>query len=431
MKLINLFRFNADGAGGGSAAILADIGDKLVAVTASQKSLHETVTNTLMPVPEQIKAMQKDQQALTERMDAETKAIKAALAETHGGKSGAEDFLHMMGKFMIGLAQQKRHGRVNPDFKFRGEQAVADVIQKAATTFDTTTNASAAYLLPEILRPGVIELGDLYGNLSPLLTRFTVPAGQSLRITRQISNPVASWRTTQGGAMTESGGGSAPNDVPMAFGSTTMVTELLYVYFTIANELLNNNGIGFAALATAEALKAMNRKLEYDVLAGTDSGGAPSDGVIATATDQGTIASATFANVVEFLELALADNSLAFDTTRNTLFMHPKNALTLAAQAVGNSELTGMLVWGDPRRGVPTTLLGYPVVTHPGCYNGTSYHMLLGDPRKIFVGEDASYGIDFSEHVKFGDFETALRIVNHHDWVIPQASEWHKIVVTA
>jgi len=423
MKLFNLFRFEADGAGSGSAAVLADLGEQIVRVATNQKSLHETVNNTLLPLAEQIKAMQTDNLARDERMKAAHDEVRAALAETHGGKSGVDDFLNMTGKYMVGLAQQKRHGRVDPSFMLKGDQSVASLVQKTAATFDTTTNATAAYLLPEILMPGFIELGDIYGNLWPLLTRFTAPMGQKVHLSPQATRPTARYRTTQGGAMTE-------DDPSMSFGRNTITTELVYVYLTIANEMLNASGIGFAALATTESLRAINRLNEYNVLAGTDSGGAPSDGVIATATDQGTIASATFANIVEFLQLAMVDNALASDTTRNALMLHPKNALDLATQAVGASELTGMLVWGDPRRGIPTTFLGYPVITHPGCYNGTSYHALLGDPRKIFVGEDAGYGVDFSEHVKFGDYETALRIVNHVDWIVAQSTEWHKIVIT-
>ena len=420
--MLKLFRMAPDAEGGG--ATLEAVAEKMITLSANQKSLHDTVNSTLLPLPDQIKALQKDNEALTARMSAETAAIKAALAETHGGKSGAEDWLNMVGKAMIGLGQKKRHGAVDTSIMFKGDQNLAQFVQKAAATFDTTTNATAAYLLPEILMPGFIELGDIYGNLWPLLTKFTAPSGQKVHISPQTARPVARYRTTQGGAMTE-------EDTPMAFGRNTITTELVYVYLTIANEMLNATGIGFAAIATAESLRAINRLNEYGVLAGTDSGGYPSDGVIATATDQGTMATATFGNVISFLQDAMDDNEVASDPTRNVLFVSPRNALALAAQAVGTSELTGMLVWGNPRQGIPTTLMGYPVITHPACYNGTSHHMLLGDPRKIFVGEDASYGVDFSEHVKFGDYETALRIVNHVDWIVAQSTEWHKVVVTA
>lgn len=423
MKIRNLFMFDAPVDGGG-AAVLAQIGEEVVTIAANQKSLHETVHNTLMPLADQMKAMQQDNRSLAERMEAETKAIKAALKETHGGESGAEDWLNDVGKFMIGLFQQKRHGRIDESLVMSKGRVTRDVIAKTAATFDTTTNATAAYLLPEQLMPGIIQLGDVYGNLFPLLTTFTAPMGQKVHISPQTAKPVARRRTTQGGTMTE-------EDTPMAFGRNTITTELVYVYLTIANEMINASGIGFAAIATAESLRAINRLDEYDILAGTDSGGAPSDGWIAVATDQGTVASATFGNVITFLRDSIADNEVASDPTRNALIMHPIHALDLATQAVGTSELTGMLVWGDPRRGIPTTLMGYPVVTHPGCYNGTSYHMLLGDPRKVYVGRDAAFGIDFSQDVAFKDYETALRVLNHTDWAIPLTTEMHKVVVTA
>lgn len=349
---------------------------------------------------------------------AEIEVVKAALAESHGGKSGASDFLNELAKAIRGVWSVQKLHRPS-DEVFKNGQKVSDVV-KAAATFDTTTAATAGNLLPTIVQPGIKELMDVYGNLYPRVTKIQVPAGQALRVNSDSANPVAAWRATQGGAMTEEA-------TPMAFGTDTITTQLLYVYQTIANELMGNPSIDFAAVASVRGIRACVRKLEYDMLAAAS---APSAGVVAASTAQTTMASATFALVNTFLKECAADNAWAIDYS-NAFFMHPRDVLTLAAQAVGASELTGMLVWGDPRRGIPTTLLGHEVIVHPGCNNGSNNYIFLGDPSNIFLGESGGFGVDFSDQVGFKDFETAMRVYGHFDWSVMQTGQWHRAVVTA
>jgi HK97 family phage major capsid protein len=349
---------------------------------------------------------------------AEIEVVKAALADTHGGKSGAGDFLNELAKAIRGVwSVQKLHRQ--SDEVFKNGQKVSEVV-KAAATFDTTTAATAGNLLPTIVQPGIKELMDIYGNLYPRVTKISVPAGQALRVNSDSANPVAAWRATQGGAMTEEA-------TPMAFGTDTITTQLLYVYQTIANELMSNPAVNFAAVASVRGIRACVRKLEYDMLAAAS---APSAGVVAASTSQTTMASATFALVNTFLKECAADNAWAIDYS-NAFFMHPRDVLTLAAQPVGASELTGMLVWGDPRRGIPTTLMGHEVIVHPGCNNGTNNYIFLGDPSNIFLGESGGFGVDFSDQVGFKDFETAMRVYGHFDWSVMQTGQWHRAIVTA
>jgi HK97 family phage major capsid protein len=200
------------------------------------------------------------------------------------------------------------------------------------------------------------------------------------------------------------------------------------VYELMANELVNNPYISFAAMSAVEGAKAVTRKLEYDMLAAASS---PHAGVVAASTAQTTMASATFALIGAFLKECIADNAYAINPTNNCLFLHPRDAITLALQAVGATELTGMLVWGDPRRGIPTTLLGYEVVIHPGCNNGTNNYAFLGDPKNIILAEAPSYMIDFSDQVGFLKFQTAMRVGSHYDYIVKQTTEWHRAIVTA
>jgi len=297
-------------------------------------------------------------------------------------------------------------------------------------SFTTTTTATAGYLVPDILLPGIQELQDIYGNFYPLVTKVTAPAGVSVKVNKDNARPTAYWRGTQASGITEEG-------TPMSFQQSSIVSELLGTYIVIANELLNNPSANFSAVAVARMVKAMNDKLEDGLIKGLASGDEPTDGLIASSTNQGTIASMTFANLVTFLQSCIADNKYSFNPARNKIFMTPEDVMGLATEAVGASELTGMLVWGDPRKGVPTTFLGYEVIVHPAFDNGTNKHVMLGDPSTITLVEDGSFGIDYSPHASDGtkhafiDNSTMLRVINHYDWDMGITAEWHRAIVTA
>lgn len=355
------------------------------------------------------------------RRDAvEAARVQAKLATVYG-PSGAHEYLHALAKFLRAAHRKTRGMETDGDI---GGTPLSVLVEKTAHDFTTTDAGYAGYLVPDILLPGIRELQHIYGNFYPLVTKVSVPAGQSVLINKDSVRPTATWRGTQAAAMTEEANGTA-------FTQGSIVTELLGTYVTIANEMLGNPSANFSAVMASRMLDGINKKLEDGLIKGTTGGGEPSDGIIADATSQGTIATMSMANLVTFLQSCIADNAYAFRTDRNKIFMTPADILALATEAVGASELTGMLVWGDPRKGVPTTVLGYEVVVHPSFDNGTNKHVMLGDPSTITLIEDPAFSVNFSEHVGFTDNNTVLRVLNHYDWNIGIAAEWHKAIVTA
>ena len=343
------------------------------------------------------------------------------------GASGATDFLMDTQKFLRAAYAAGRGIKVSESAEIHGEK-VADLLNKAQADFGTVDsgNITSGLLLPETLMAEIRALLDIYGNFYPQVTKVTAPAGHSIKMNRDSARPVATWRGTQLATITEEA-------TPMTFAQDTLVSELLGSYIQISNELLRSPHVNFAAVATVRMLHAILRKLEFGLISGTTGAGEPSDGLIADATDQGSISSMTFGNLITFLQNSLADNDYASDTTRNKIIMTPADALALASQAVGASELTGMLVWGDPRKGIPTTIMGYETLVHPAANNGTNKHVLLGDPSTITLVEDAAPAVDISEHAGTAFVENAsvLRVFNHFDWNLGQTAEWHKAVVTA
>lgn len=421
--------FDKDGDGGGGGDVTKVLGEIKAEVTKGRERAEATASE-IAKVATELATLKADTEKDLVKVAKQAAQVRRDLAMKYG-PSGADDWLMDAQKFLRGVAVAKFGGKL-PEAEIGGEK-VADLVQKAAADFTTTTDATAGYLLPDVLMPGIRELLDIYGNFYSNVTKVKAPAGHSIKMNLDSARPTATWRGTQVSTIVESGAGNGGADSTMAWTQDTIVSELLGSFVQIANELLRSPHVNFAAVATVRMLHAILRKLEFGLISGTTGAGEPSDGLVADAGDRGSIASLTFANLITFLQNCIASNEYAFDTLRNKIIMTPADALALASEAVGVSELKGMLVWGDPRRGVPTTIMGYELIIHPAANNGSNKHVLLGDPSTITLVEDSAPSVDVSEHAgnAFTENASILRVFNHYDWNIGQPTEWHKAVVTA
>lgn len=431
-NLSRMARYDApsDGGGGITPEQFAQLGQKIAKIATD----HDEAKSKADKALESVEKMDKDLALEMGKLGSEIKLMKTALTSRYG-PSGAEDWLNEMSKFMTGLWQfaMTKGAKVDPELTLSNGVKIEDLIRsskvenKAAVDFTTAETASAAVLLPTILRPGIIDLKDIYGTIYPRVTKMSIPAGHNVDLNAELTRPTAYWRATQVGAMTEEA-------TPMAFAKRSLNTMLCGTYIQVSNELIKSPHINFAAIATVRMVKGIMRLLEAALLVNQDATSGPADGVInySGTNNQGNIATATFANVVTFLQAAITDNSWAASESGSQLIMHPTDALSLAAEAVGASELTGMLVWGNPRAGIPTTLLGREVIQHPAAIS-TNRYMMLGDLADIILGEDASFTIDVNPWLETAYKENAswIRVLNHYDWVIGQPSEWHFTTVGA
>lgn len=363
-----------------------------------------------------------DIRLIEEKAAADLAIVKAALAETHGGKSGSEDWLNEVGKHLRGVYLRDHRGQESNEC-FKDGRRVADVL-KTAVDMTTTTSATAGTLLPTFLLPGIRELRDIYGVLYPRVFKFNVPAGQTATINSESVRPAALVISAQNTSMTQEAAGRA-------YTGETVVPQLFYVYEQMANELVTNPSINFAATSVIAAVKSVNRKLEDTMLANGGSSDKPHPGVAYKATAKTTITSATLANVVSFLKECAAANAYAIDPTDNKIFLHPRDALALMAQTISDTNLPGALAWGDPRNGIPPRLFGYELIIHPGCNYNSNNYIFLGDPQNIVLAEAPGYIADFSGEPGFQKFQTAMRVGNHYDFVVTKTSEWFKAIVTA
>ena len=415
----NLFMYDADSDGGGAAVKIAqEMKEQKEKMEERERKMDEESLK-IQELQTEFDVFKGDRDKDIAKMSRETQEAKNIISGLYG-KSGADDWFNEVAKFLRCAFIQSKQMEIPEDELIMGKSA-REVMEKAAVTFTTTTAATAGYLFHDIMKPGITELGTVYGNFYPLVSKFQAPPGIGVLINEEAVDPIAAWRAAQGGSMTEL-------DPPMTWGQDTVTSILMYVWISIANETLANPSVNFSALAIVRMMKAMGIKLEYGMIAGTTGDGEPSDGIIADATAQTTAASMTYALLVAFIKECIADDATAEDTKTKKLFMSRFDALTLAAE---KGVAGGALTFGTGSAGVPDTVLGYDLVTHPACNNGTAKHVLLGDPSAITLVEDSAFGVDISEHAKFTYNTSVLRVINHYDWNLGIAAKWHKAVVTA
>ena len=180
------------------------------------------------------------------------------------------------------------------------------------------------------------------------------------------------------------------------------------------------------------------RAIEAGVLVGDAGSNHPHDGIIHSADDgtssdvhaQDALATPTFALVSTFIGQSIADVEGAADRSEYQLITTDAVANVLASQAVGASELTGMLTWGDPRNGVPSRLMGYDFLTHPNCYSTTN-RIVLAPLRKIVVAWSGSWIVDFNAFSGWTANETWMMVKTHADYGLGNVRQISEATVTA
>jgi HK97 family phage major capsid protein len=318
--------------------------------------------------------------------------------EAKHGQSGADDFDNEMAKFVSGAFKHSR-----------GDKAVAD--------FTTTTDATAGYLVDDILSNELFEIGDVYGTILPRCTNLTVPAGTTMKINKDATLPTAYWRAAQGAAMTEA---------EATLGQASLSPILVGAYIKAANELLESPGVGFGSLMAVRMSRAILKAKEDAILKGASSGSEPSDGltVVTGVNDQTAIDELDFAGLVAFLGEAAADYAPSADPLQNALFIDPVKYLAFMGHATA-ATMPGF-TWADPANSQPASVFGYEMIVHPSMYDGTDYYLGLGDPANIVTASSGEVRVDFNPYSGWTSNETWMRVFTHFDYEVMIPSQWSK-----
>lgn len=334
--------------------------------------------------------------------------------EVKHGKSGADDWYNLFGKWLSGAFAHYRTGNVPSELRIEGvEYGKADI---------TTGTSGTSYLVPAILAPEMFASKDIYGTIIPKCFKMTVPGGQQVNINAEATTPLAYWRKTQGAAMSEG---------TQTWGQSSVTPVLVGSYITAANELLEIPGLGFAQKAAARMLRAIVVKEETSMLQGdSDALGTaldpPSDGILNAASgcsDVDNVAASTIAAHVNWMAACIDEYAPLINPAGVTLIMSPAKVMALAAQTVNATNLPGALTWADPVTGRPGRLMGYEYIPHPGCVISTTHYAIMADLSEVVYANSGKLSVDFNPWgSNFLSNQTDVRVMTHTDWAFPNAS---------
>lgn len=324
--------------------------------------------------------------------------------EAKHGASGADDFSNEMSKF------------ISSTFKHSRGKALGD-------DFTTTTDASAGYLVDDILAKELFEIGDVYGNVLPRCTNITIPAGSTMDVNKDALLPTAYWRSAQGTDIT----GTAPT-----FGQASLAPILVGSYIKASNELLESPGVGFGSLMTARMARAIVKAKEDAILKGDSVGGdEPTDGLLTVdgVNAQTALSDMDVSDIANFLGEAVADYAPSEDPSDNVILMTAGKYLKL----LGLATASGMpaFTWADPSRGQAASIWGYEIIRHPSMNDGTVHNIALGDLKNILVASSNQAYVDFNPYSGWTSNETWMKVQTHCDYEVMMPNQWSKATIDA
>jgi len=351
--------------------------------------------------------------------------VKAQLRDTHG-RSGADDWRNEFGNF-IKAAYHAKHGIAKPDW-----------LTKATGDLTSDVDASGGYLMPRGVAASIVDLTLTSGNVWPLLDKFTMPAGMSLRSPWPSTLSSVAWRRGATGLPGQGTVAGQMDPVPV-FGADTIFPDWIRGWQPISNEAMTTDGISLPDTIALQLTNQIVRRIEQAVIAGNDGTPTqhtdatdPKDGILynGTVNLQTVMATVTYALVKTFIGECIADHEGSGDRDSNVIITTPAVAEVLKC----NMTQTGMS-WGDPAQGYSERLHGYrfltnPLVTRTRSTNPHDY-IVMSPLEKIRVGWTGQFFVNFNDSVNFTSNETLLMVSTHADYGLGNPDMHHNASFTA
>jgi len=374
---------------------------------------------------ESLKAAKVKSDAEREAMVDQLAEVKALLRDRHG-KSGADDWRNEFQNF-IKAAYYEKHDLRKPEW-----------LTKATGDLVTDVDASGGYLVPRGVADSIVDLTLISGNVWPLLDKFVMPAGMSIRSPWPSTQASVGWRRGATGLPGQGTVAGQMDPVPV-FGADTIFPDWIRGWQPIANEAFTSPGISLPDTIAMQLTEQIVRRIERAVIRGYDGTATqhtdatdPKDGILyaANVNTQTPMATVTYALVKTFIGECLADHEGAADTEGNVILTTPSVAHVLK----GNMTQTG-ITWGDPGQGYGERLHGYRFMTHPHVnrVRSTSEHdyIILAPLQKIRVGWTGQFYVNFNDSVNFTSNETLLLVSTHADYGLGNPDMHHCASFTA
>lgn len=210
--------------------------------------------------------------------------------------------------------------------------------------------------------------------------------------------------------------GAEKTNTDPAFGKITLDAKKLYGYTYASDELVED-----AAVSLSDFLggpMGMSGGLawteDYSFINGTGAGqplgviNAPATITVARA---GTTTPVTYADLVNMIESFLPSGRGVWFISQSAI----SNLMTMQDNA-GASAGSGSYIWGSTERGVPNTLLGYPVVFTEKCPRvGSAGDVILADWRYYLIGDRQATTLESTQYDRWKYDETSWRAVHRVD----------------
>ncbi len=204
----------------------------------------------------------------------------------------------------------------------------------------------------------------------------------------------------EAGAMTESS---------MDFRDTTLTAHNLTAYTRSSNQLLDDSAISLQDFLMSVIPRALAYQADFDYLQGDGVGkpqGVINAGATITINRTGTV-NVVYEDLVAMVESALPSGNMLWVASQSVM-----SNLLLMTGPSGNPAF----LWGSAERGVPSTLLGFPIIFSDKVpVVGTAGDIGLYDFSYYLVGDRQAITLDMSIHERFQNNQTSWRAIMRHD----------------
>lgn len=298
------------------------------------------------------------------------------------------------------------------------EQALCEVSTKA--TYQERTSSQGAYLVPTLVASEIQRLIYDANVLIPLCRQW--PMGSDVVNVPTEGAAVTGYWGTELEALTQGEG---------TIGQTILNAKRLSGYALASIELLTDEVAGLMPYIREVFAEQIARKLEAEMIEGT---GTNFTGII---TDAGNSVATTTTDGEALVWDDLARAFVAGEermTYQNSVWlMHPLVFGKSLRMVDSNGQ--PILLTNRATEAPAWTILGRPVIsssvisvnTTRGATGSTS-NIYFGDPKRLLFGTRRGLEWAVSEHVRFANYEVAMRLVGRFGFAVGVPKAWTKLV---
>jgi HK97 family phage major capsid protein len=282
---------------------------------------------------------------------------------------------------------------------------------RVRNAFSSTVPSEGGFLIPEQLRSDLLRVSletsivRPRARVIPMETlRVPIPAIDATSNVSSVYGGIVGYWTEEGAALTQS---------QASFGRVVLDAKKLTAYTEVPNELLSDSLLSFQAIIDQIYPEALSFYEDYAFLRGTGVGeplGVLNGSGLVT-FDRAAGSAIAYADVIGMYARMLPSslNRAVWVASIDTL-------PTLASMTVSGATIPLWLTGGQAIDGIPTTLLGRPLIFTekvPGvaaaqCLSFIDFGFYLLGDRQVMSAQS-------SEHYKFGNDMTAYRIIERVD----------------